>query len=110
MTQGGIFATDGSSAWGTANRAYVKYCSSDLWTGDVAASDATFGWNFRGSRIVAATITHLMDNKGLGSAIGAFPRGPVTRPLIGSSLRPPPWGRIGSNGSNLGASPAATSP
>ena len=24
MAQGGIFATDGSSAWGTANRIYIK--------------------------------------------------------------------------------------
>lgn len=24
MAQGGIFATDGSSAWGNANRVYVK--------------------------------------------------------------------------------------
>lgn len=26
MAQGGIFATDGSSPWGTANRVFVKYC------------------------------------------------------------------------------------
>jgi hypothetical protein len=29
FSQGGIFATDGSSPWGTANRAYVK-CESPL--------------------------------------------------------------------------------
>ena len=77
FAQGGIFATDGSSPWGTANRVYVKcvftswllprflaciarcseltrrcrrYCSSDLWSGDVGASAATFGFEFRGSR------------------------------------------------------------
>jgi hypothetical protein len=26
FAQGGIFATDGSSEWGTANRVYLKYC------------------------------------------------------------------------------------
>lgn len=28
MAQYGIFATDGSSQFGSVNRAYVKYCSS----------------------------------------------------------------------------------
>ena len=27
MAQGGVFATDGSSLWGTANRVYLKYCA-----------------------------------------------------------------------------------
>jgi hypothetical protein len=31
LAQGGIFATDGSSPWGAANRVYIKYCTSDLW-------------------------------------------------------------------------------
>ena len=43
MAQYGIFDT-GASAWGTANRVYVKYCSSDLWSGDVGASQATFNF------------------------------------------------------------------
>jgi hypothetical protein len=70
FAQGGIFATDGSSPWGTANRVYVKYCSSDLWSGDVGASAATFGYEFRGSRIVAAVMQDLMQRHGLGSKQG----------------------------------------
>ena len=70
FAQGGIFATDGSSPWGTANRVYVKYCSSDLWSGDVPASAATFGFEFRGSRIVAAVMQDLMQRHGLGSKQG----------------------------------------
>jgi len=39
FAQGGIFDPDpDSSSFATANRIYVKYCSSDLWAGDVAAS------------------------------------------------------------------------
>ena len=63
--QGGIFATDGSSPWGSANRVFVKYCSSDFWSGDTGASSATYGYNFRGARIVAATITDLLQNRGM---------------------------------------------
>ena len=70
FAQGGIFATDGSSPWGTANRIYVKYCSSDLWSGDVGPSNATFGLSFRGSHIVAAVITDLMNSKGMGKQAG----------------------------------------
>lgn len=48
---------------------YLTYCSSDLWSGDVAASNATFGYSFRGRRIVRATITALAANFGLGSTL-----------------------------------------
>lgn len=67
MAQGGIFATDGTSPWGVANRVYVKYCSSDLWSGNVGASASTFNYSFRGSRIVAAVITDLLTNQGLAA-------------------------------------------
>ena len=70
FAQGGIFATDGSSAWGNANRVYVKYCSSDIWSGDAPASNNTFGYTFRGSRIVTAVMNGLMQNQGLGSTPG----------------------------------------
>jgi hypothetical protein len=36
--------------------------------GDAAASDATFGFAFRGARIVSATITALMRSHGLGAS------------------------------------------
>jgi hypothetical protein len=44
--------------------------SSDLWAGDVGASDATFNFQFRGTRIVAAAIASLVADKGMGSAPG----------------------------------------
>jgi hypothetical protein len=69
MAQGGIFGLD-NSGWATANRVYVKYCSSDLWAGDVAASTATWGYAFRGTRIVAATITSLVTTYGMGKTAG----------------------------------------
>ena len=72
MAQGGIFSTDPTvSPFATANRAYVKYCSSDLWSGDVGASTATFNFDFRGSRIVAAVIDSLVANHGMGSVPGS---------------------------------------
>ena len=71
MAQAGIFATDGTSPWGNANRIFLKYCSSDFWSGDVGASPASFNYNFRGSRIVAATITDLLTTQGMGSTPGA---------------------------------------
>lgn len=48
-----------------------RYCSSDLWSGDVGASDATFGYNFRGFRIITATVTALIEKHGMGSAPGS---------------------------------------
>jgi hypothetical protein len=54
-----------------ANRAYVKYCSSDLWAGDAPASAATFGYEFRGSQLVQATIADLIATHGMGSTPGA---------------------------------------
>jgi hypothetical protein len=49
---------------------YVKYCSSDIWSGDAPATNASFGLAFRGSRIVTAVITSLMEQQGMGSAPG----------------------------------------
>ena len=46
-------------------------CSSDAWVGDVGASDATFGLQFRGQRIFAAAVRAVVA-EGLGkSAIAA---------------------------------------
>ena len=44
--------------------------SSDSWFGDAPASNATFGFAFRGSRIVNATLTALVAQNGLGSSGG----------------------------------------
>ena len=47
-----------------------RYCSSDIWSGDAPASNNTFGYTFRGSRIVAAVMNGLMAKQGLGSKPG----------------------------------------
>ena len=47
-----------------------RYCSSDIWSGDAPASNATFGYTFRGSRIVTAVMNGLMQNQGLGATPG----------------------------------------
>jgi len=73
MAQGGIFATDpAKSAFATAHRIYVKYCSSDLWSGDLPASATSpASLTFRGARIVAAVITSLVADQGMGSVPGS---------------------------------------
>lgn len=100
FAQGGIFSNVSSeSSFYNANLAFVKYCSSDLcapprcapprcghapplrptekrvphprWVGDIGAGPGTFNYNFRGSRIVAATIASLIQVHGLGSTSGA---------------------------------------
>ena len=44
---------------------------SPQWLGDVGASSATFGYSFRGARIIAATISSLVSTQGLGTLPGA---------------------------------------
>lgn len=64
---GGIFSTSHKNPWATANVAYLPYCSSDAWAGDIGASNFTWGWAFRGQRILAAALTDLVRTQGLGS-------------------------------------------
>ena len=45
------------------NHVYLYYCSSDLWTGDRAASTETAGLHFRGARIVTAVVEDLMNSE-----------------------------------------------
>ena len=66
---GGVFSTSTANRWADANKVYLAYCSSDAWVGDVEASPATYGFHFRGQRIIAATLSDLATNWGLdGSA------------------------------------------
>ena len=67
---GGIFEISSKNPWAAANVAYVPYCSSDAWIGDIGASDATFGWAFRGQRILASVLASLVHTQGLGSQKG----------------------------------------
>jgi hypothetical protein len=54
----------------TYTKVYLMYCSSDAWVGDAPASDATFGFAFRGQRIIAATLATLATPT-FGLAAGA---------------------------------------
>ena len=69
FAQLGIFGTDpATNPFANANKVFIKYCSSDSWFGDAPASDASFGFAFRGARIVAATLKALVAAHGLGSS------------------------------------------
>jgi hypothetical protein len=59
-----------ANPFASAQKIYLKYCSSDSWLGDAPASATTFNYAFRGARIVAATIASLQANHGLGSSAG----------------------------------------
>jgi len=69
VTVGGIFDLDPTlnPGFATFSKASVGYCSSDSFSGDRAASADTFGWHFRGKRIMAETLTYLQQF-GLGTA------------------------------------------
>jgi hypothetical protein len=64
MEYNGVFSEDKNiSPLYDANKAFLRYCSSDGHMGDVGGDDAaaTFeGRHFRGQRIVRAMITYLM--------------------------------------------------
>lgn len=74
MKYDGVFSEDKNvSPLYDANKAYLRYCSSDGHMGDVGGDDAaaTFeGRYFRGQRIVRAMITYLIQNEGLGQNAG----------------------------------------
>lgn len=57
---GGIFDSDPRrSPWAGANMVYIAYCSSDAWVGDVGPESNSWGWSFRGQRIIAAVMAQL---------------------------------------------------
>lgn len=51
-----------------ANKAYLVYCSSDGYMGNIGASNATWGFHFRGQALVQAMVKALSTNHGLASA------------------------------------------
>ena len=67
QTVGGVFSKSPLNPWADANKVYLSYCSSDAWVGDVAASSATYGYAFRGQRIIEATLADVALNRGLGA-------------------------------------------
>uniref|UniRef100_A0A7S4H9U1 Pectin acetylesterase n=1 Tax=Guillardia theta TaxID=55529 RepID=A0A7S4H9U1_GUITH len=62
----GILSADPTiSPLATANKVYVPYCSSDAYVGDAQASDATYGWHFRGQELIRATLKEISRAHGL---------------------------------------------
>lgn len=62
----GVLSKD-DPTFGGWNQAFVKYCTSDFHLGDREASaDETFGWHFRGQRVVKSVLKSLQA-KGLRS-------------------------------------------
>ena len=76
---GGIFSVGRKNPWANANIAYVPYCSSDAHVGDTAL----WGWQFRGQRIVAAVLTSLVREQGMGIKKVKGGRLPTQRLLFG---------------------------
>ena len=73
FSQGGIFEDNPvKSPIAGANKAFVTYCSSDAWVGD----GISYGFAFRGQRIVAAVLASLVQKQGMGSV-------PDTRLIFG---------------------------
>ena len=71
FAQDGIFSTvQANNPFASANMVFIKYCSSDSWFGDAPASASTWGFAFRGSRIVTAVIAALEQYNGLGASGG----------------------------------------
>ena len=73
MAEEGLFSQlppGASNPWSQPNKVYLKYCSSDSWLGDAPASPETFGYAFRGARVVAAVVNSLREIHGLGATPG----------------------------------------
>jgi hypothetical protein len=47
--------------WSDATFVYVPYCTSDSFSADTPASNNTFGWSFRGRRVLTAVINKLLQ-------------------------------------------------
>jgi O-palmitoleoyl-L-serine hydrolase len=58
----GIFEEDPTrSPFHSANKVYVAYCTSDGWVGDAAASQETWGYHFRGQRVLRSALSDLVS-------------------------------------------------
>jgi hypothetical protein len=68
IEEGGLLdSSPQNSPFWAANKAVLSYCTSDGYMGDVAASNATWNWHFRGQRTVYSMIRHLREYHGLSS-------------------------------------------
>ena len=71
VSMAGLFSTSANkTALPGANKAYLRYCTGDAHMGNRDASENTFGFNFHGSRTVAAALSLLVKEHGLGSKPG----------------------------------------
>ena len=60
LRMGGIFDADPRrSPWAGANLVFIGYCSSDAWVGDVGPESNSWGWSFRGQRIIKSVFAAL---------------------------------------------------
>jgi hypothetical protein len=55
-----------------ATHVFVPYCSSDSWSGNRDASDATYGWAFKGKEIVRQVFEALYEKHGLANASAVY--------------------------------------
>jgi hypothetical protein len=62
---GGVLSSSDPS-FGGSNKAYVKYCTSDMHIGDRGSEGSPNGWQFRGLRVVRAVVKDL-EGKGLSA-------------------------------------------
>ncbi len=64
----GIFSLDleQNPVFANFNHVYIPYCSSDSHYGDRAAEDESFGYHFKGAKIIQAVIEDLLNNSILG--------------------------------------------
>jgi hypothetical protein len=71
---GGLFSplTTKNPGFATANKVIVPYCSSDAWVGDVGASDDTFGYEFRGQRIMCVVCVRFFAMRHAALLCGIF--------------------------------------
>ena len=77
LPMGGVFSSNPvHSPFASYNKVLLGYCSSDAYMGDVAASVDTFGFAFRGRRIVLAALTQLAEQQQLGQPIPGARRKP----------------------------------
>lgn len=75
---GGIFETNPTKTpFAHVNKVYIGYCSSDAYVGNAGPSAETFGYYFRGQKIVEATLQAMVQTHGMGT------RGMTERLLFG---------------------------
>jgi hypothetical protein len=71
-------AAPGSDRAFAHSRSALTHCApcSDAWIGDVGASNETFGYAFRGRRIIKAALTQMVTQHGMGTVAPGWPTKP----------------------------------